>query len=251
MKFFSRFVFLSISILATFSSIAEERAWRSSDGERSIAGTLLSSDSTNITLRRSDGRVITFPIAKLHLDDQAYLKANHTPGTETEEAELVGNAYGPLAFGDNRTQVEKKLSESSFVKTDVDKTLFGRVGLNGIFYTTETIGGLHCFLYFDWNEGGGLKEVTLRTKPLAKSKYNTKLRSTWSDLLNLVNLLHGKPLSHSEYPNQSELQDGLILNSHLWRTNEGNSVLLGTAQDNDDYSVCLRFTSERIQPVRK
>ena len=49
------------------------------------------------------------------------------------------------------------------------------------------------------------------------------------------------------YPNSADLQDGLILGSHLWRTEDEHSVLLGTGQDGNLYSVVVRITNERIK----
>lgn len=233
----------------TASSLAEVRSWKSSDGTKTLKADFLARDESTVTLRRTDGRVLSFSIDKLHQDEQTYLNKNHPYVADDEQEEPVGDAFGPLRFGDSRTEVEEKLLASKVVKTDVNETLFGRTGLNGIFETSQTIGGLPCFLYFDWNKSGNLQEVTLQTKPLAITSYTTKLHATWNELITLLNKLYGKPVSVSPYPEQKELQDGLMLASHLWRTSDGYSILLGTGQERSNYNVSVRFTTKRIQPV--
>ncbi|GHC66061.1 hypothetical protein GCM10007100_37340 [Roseibacillus persicicus] len=241
---------LVLSLFASFSvASAEMRPWKSSDGSKTLQANFLSRDETSVTLRRSDGRVLTFSIDKLHKDEQTFLEENHPYQTPEGAKEPEGDAFGPLKFGDTRNEVEAKLLDSSLVKSNIEAGLFGRTGLNGVFETTETIGGLPCFLYFDWTNSGGLQEVTLRTKDLGAMAYTSKLQATWNELINLLNKLYGKPLSVSPYPEQKELQDGLMLASHLWRTNDGHSVLLGTSQAQSNYTVSVRFTTKRIQPV--
>lgn len=249
MQLFRKLLILSLLLGWSLTACAELRSWKSSDGTKTLRANFLSRDEETVTLRRSDGRVLTFSIGKLHQDEQEYLEKNH-PYESTEGAkEPEGDAFGPLQFGDKRNEVEAKLLESSLVKANVDAGLFGRTGLNGVFETTETIGGLPCFLYFDWTNSGGLQEVTLRTKELDSMSYASKLQGTWNELINLLNKLYGKPISISPYPEQKELQDGLMLASHLWRTNDGHSVLLGTGQNQSNYNVSVRFTTKRIQPV--
>lgn len=250
MKLLSRTILLSLAVSALASPCwGEVRSWKSSDGTKTLRADFLSRDEATVTLRRTDGRVLTFAIEKLHQSEQDFLEKKYPYSPPEGEKEPVGDAFGPLRFGDSRNEVEEKLLASSIVKTDVDKTLFGRTGLNGIFETSQTIGGLSCFLYFDWNKSGNLQEVTLRTKALAKSSYSTKLHGTWNELIALLNKLYGKPISTSPYPEQKELQDGLMLASHLWRTSDGYSVLLGPGQQQSNYNVSVRFTTKRIQPV--
>ena len=115
--------------------------------------------------------------------------------------------------------------------------------------TKATIGGLHCFLFFDWHKSGGLREVTLQTQPVSKGQYVTSLQGNWSELIDLLNKLHGRPVQAAEFPRANELQDGAILGSHLWYTEEGHSVILGTGQEGAGFNVVVRITSERIRPV--
>jgi hypothetical protein len=125
--------------------------------------------------------------------------------------------------------------------------MIARVGLNGTFKTKQTIGGLHCYLYFDWDGNAKLKEVTLRTKGKSLDAYSGTLRNNWTELIKLLTILHGDAVQGAPYPNSADLQDGLILGSHLWRTEDEHSVLLGTGQDGNLYSVVVRITNERIK----
>lgn len=244
------FIFSAFSSFADEQTPAESRAWKNASGEQSINARFISRDSSYITLLRDDQQVLTFAISKLHQDDQLFLNNEHPFQPDDTVVEPVGDAFGPLAFGDNRKTVEEKLLASPLVTTKANEGLFGRTGLNGIFETTEKIGDLSCYLYFNWTTNGGLSEVTLRTKSLPSSAYTTDLHQTWQDLASLLGKLYGKAVSQTTYPKRNELQDGSILSSHLWRTDDGHSVLLGTGQEIETYNVNVRFTTQRVQPVR-
>lgn len=232
---------------------AELREWRSSSGTQSFQAEFLAFDGVRATLKRRDGRIVTVALRKLSAADQAWLKKNAKvikgTGTKKDTPPPRGAAFDQLEFGDNRETVEKKLKASSFVSGDVDETFLGRTGLNGVFKTKSTIGGRHCYLFFDWTPGGGLREVTLQTQPVSKGQYVSSLRGNWSEMIGLLNKLHGHARQAAEFPKASELQDGAILGSHLWYTEEGHSVILGTGQEGNGYAVVVRITSERIRPV--
>lgn len=249
-----RFLILLAAFLV-FVPALPARTWRSASGDRKFEATYLSNDGKLVTLRRS-GRILTFSIDKLHPDDKQWLRLNHPPknGKGRKEGEapvqpaVEGAAFDTLAFGDTRKEVIAKLRASRLVESAVPEAMIARTGLNGSFHTKQTIGGLHCFLYFDWDGRGKLKEVTLRTKPQSASSYPGLLRRSWSDLIELLTILHGPALQDAPYPDSADLQDGLILGSHLWHTDEKHSVLLGTGQEGAAYSVVVRFTSDQIEP---
>ncbi|MBK1833797.1 hypothetical protein [Roseibacillus ishigakijimensis] len=240
---------LLLGLFFTSSSFlcGQTREWKNTDGSKSIVATFVSRDTETITLKRSTGETLTFPVTRLHESELTYLDDNHP--LETGGGTEQGNAFGPLSFGDSRAEVEEKLLQSSFVKTKVDRGLFGRTGLNGIFETAQSIGDLPCFLYFDWDTAGGLREVTLRTKDEAVGSYRSKLHPTWTELIELLAKLYGNPLSKSPFPEANKLEMGSIIGTHLWRTGEGHSVFLGPARSMDGYNVSVRITTERIEPV--
>jgi hypothetical protein len=243
---FSLFVFTPPA-----ASASAVRAWRSADGSKSFQAEFLASDGARVTLKRGDGRILTFDLAKLHEDDRAWVRESVDPADLAADAPPPkGAAFDQLQFGDDRNTVEAKLKNSKFVTAALDESLFGRTGLNGVFKTTQTIGGLHCFLFFDWTTGGGLREVTLQTQPVDKSKYNSLLQSNWYELIQLLGKLHGNAIQQAPYPEPGELQDGLLLGSHLWYTEDGHSVILCTGQERDKYLVAVRITSEHIVPVQ-
>ena len=63
----------------------------------------------------------------------------------------------------------------------------------------------------------------------------------------MLSILYAIQAAH--FPKAGELQDGAILGAHLWYTEEGHSVILGTGQEGLRYNVIVRITSERIRPV--
>ena len=225
---------------------AEPYSWKSKDGERSFLAEFVSRDESSVTVKKTDGKVFTVPIADLHISAQDHLTKMHPHGED--KPEVVGDAFGPLSFGDTREEVEKKLLNSALVTTKTDKTLFGRTGLNGIFETAVPLGNLPCFLYFDWNDSGNLSEITIRTEGMGSADYNGKLQKTWSDTVETLKKLYGKPLSGNPLPKQDKLENGLMLASHLWRNNNG-SILMGPGQEAGKYNVSIRFVEKMMQPV--
>lgn len=239
-------------ILATcfFSGIlyADVTTWKNSDGSSQFRGSYLSHDDRYVTIRRTDGRVFTFEIKKLHQDHQTWLKQRQKP---REKADDNPNAiFDKLTFGDTRQEVETKLKASSIVEMAVAETLLGRFGLNGTFRTVHKIGGLHCLLDFGWTTDGKLNEISLRTEPLGSSAYTNQLHKNWIDLAKLLTNLYGKPVQAADFPKRSDLQNDLMLGSHLWHLEGGGSALLGSSMQNDQYMIIVRFTTNTIKPVR-
>lgn len=242
---------LIATLIFSFAPLSA-REWRNASGDKSFEATYLSNDGKQVTLRKGNS-ILTFSIGKLHSDDQAWLKENHPPAAKSENGNKSpakpapkGAAFDTLEFGDSNKEVIEKLKASSMVECSVAEVMLARIGLNGSYRIKQTIGGLYCHLYFDWDSNNKLKEVTLRTQGKPLSFYGGKLQSNWSELINLLTILHGDALQGAPYPKSADLQDGLILGSHLWRTEDGHSVLLGTGQEGSNYSVVVRITSDHI-----
>lgn len=251
MKFSSKICIYLILTLAAFLPLsASPITWKNLDGSRSFKASYLSNDGERVILSRK-GRILTIEIAKLHPLNQAWLKKNHPPsdlpGNDSPPPE--GAAFDTLEFGDSREEVMAKLNRSRFVEGEVVEALLARTGMDGIYRTTHKIGGLQCSLFFEWTRGGYLREVSLRTKGLEKKEYDRALHSNWKEWIQLLTQLHGRPRQDGEYPHIDELDDGLVLGSHLWHTQNGHSVILGTGQDGRRYSVVVRITSEYIKPA--
>lgn len=230
--------------------IGAPRPWKDPEGSRSIQGEFVSRETDKVTIRRTDGKVFTLPLDKLHPDDRKWLDANHPQAAAAAPDKAPANAvFDSLCFGDTRQQVTAKLKESKFVELTADETYLGRLGLNGVFRTRKDVGGLPCMLYFDWTEDGHLKELSLQTRPMAESSYATRIKNCWTELIKLLTSLYGKPLQAAAYPDAAQLAEGAFLASHLWRWEGGGSILLGTARDTDGYTTVVRFTQEEIAPV--
>jgi len=243
--------FLCLLTIATATIGLEARLWRSAKGDQQFEADHISNDGNLVTLKKGS-RIVSFPIAKLHEVDQAWLVENHPlarPSAIDAPAPPKGAAFDTLEFGDTRKDVIAKLKVSKMVEGGAADVMMARIGLNGAYRTKNTIGGLHCYLYFGWTKNNTLREVTLRSKVVERGSYGGMLKNNWEEMTSVLTMLHGRPVQGTPYPNSDELQDGLILCSHLWRTEEGHSVLLGTGQEGKKYTVIVRITSERIEPV--
>ncbi|WP_143158841.1 hypothetical protein [Rubritalea squalenifaciens] len=162
---------------------------------------------------------------------------------------FAGHVYENLSYGDTRETVTKKLLACPRLEVTVPETMFGRVGLNGSFKIKKDLNGLKFSLFFDWDETGGLKEVTLRSEDVGPSDYNSKLKEYYSDASDLITRIYGSPIMSNDMPPRKDINPGAIMNSHLWHPGEG-SLMLGVAHAKDKYYVSIRFTSKVIKPVK-
>lgn len=246
-----RHISVIISVIAlTLPAIAETRAWRNADGTRSIQGEFVDRTETGVNIRRSNGKQIAIPFDKLHADDHSWLDANH-PLSAANATTAEDAVFDHLVFGDNRTEVLKKLMASQFLQRTANDKFIGRTGLNGIFRTREKIGGLDASLYFDWTESGGLNEITLQTDPLPEESLNDRLTPCWKGFIRLLTTLHGAPVNANNNLDITPLQDGAMSGTHLWKLEPSGSVLLGAAREGDNYQIAVRFTTEVFKPVVK
>lgn len=245
-------VILTLLTFAFSLSAGEKRTWTNAEGTKHFEAEFVKREDSKITLLRDDDKELTFDIAMLNEEDHRWLNLHYPLGDEGKgEAMPDPNAvFDTLKFGDSREVVSQKLKDSKIVETAVQGTFQGRTGLNGIYRTRHLIGGLYCYLYFDWTEAGGLKEITLQTENKTPDEYDTLLEPCWSELTGLIIPIHGKPSQTMGIPRREDLEDGQLLASHLWSIEHGGSVLLGTSRVGNGYQVTVRFTRERIQVTR-
>jgi len=257
----SRVLFLTWILLLPSLAHAESRKWMSKDGSKFIIADYVSHNQFTVTVKRVDGKVVTLGRNDLHPDDVNFLAKlptpKTTPGKPTTESPTAATpamedsaVFDTLKLGDTRKEVQDKIKASKMLELTVDEIYLGRFGLNGSYRTKQTIGGLKCLLYFDWDESGNLKELTLQTQPQQGDTYGGLLKDTWAELSKLMTTLHGKPLQNADFPAVSTLQNDMSLSTHLWRLGVGGSALLGTSKSAEGYMVSVRFTSEKIEPVR-
>lgn len=249
---------LTLALCCTFVS-AESRKWMSKDGSKFIVADYVKHDTLTVTVKRVDGKVVTLSRNDLHEADVnflATLPAPASPGQAKKEPTASkpvmedSAVFDTLKMGDSRKEVMEKIKASSLLELTVDEIYLGRFGLNGSYRTKQTIGGLKCLLYFDWDAEGRMKELTLQTQPQQAGSYNQSLKATWQELAKLMTTLHGQPLQNANFPDANALQNDMSLSTHLWKLQPQGSILLGTSKSVDGYMVSVRFTEEKIEPVR-
>lgn len=238
-----RHLLIALTVLSLHQ--ADARQWKNTDGTQTFEGDFVSRDSSQVTLKRKDGKVFTIAVAKLHLDDIAWLNKNHPEGGGNAATPGAPEAaFDTLCFGDTRAAVEAKLKASRFVELTVEEAHLGRFGLNGVFRTRKQIGGKSYLLYFDWN-GDTLKEITLQTENLPRDAYDGVMKESWKELIEVLSSLHGKPTIEGAYPSQSSIGDGTFTPSHSWKLSPG-AALLGVARDGASYQVVVRFKKDPV-----
>ncbi|MEY3395186.1 MAG: hypothetical protein RL346_1422 [Verrucomicrobiota bacterium] len=243
------FCFLLFS--AIFAIADDFRTWSNADKTKTFEGQFVRIDEGQVTIRLKNHKNLTFTIDKLHPDDQAWIHS-HQPGQAGNPNGSVARienlnpdaVFDTLTFGDHRDSVTQKLQASSMVRTKFADTLLGRTGLNGIFHTTEKIGGFTHSLSFDWDENGKLIEITLQSETRPSSEYETTLKSCWQEISAILVTIYGKPKTIGSMARISELGDDQMLPSHVWRLPQGGSCLLGSSKMEGGYQIVIRFTKQ-------
>jgi len=244
-------LFLSLSLVTH----APARPWKSSDGQRTIEGEFVKRDATSVTISRNDGKQTTIPLDKLHPDDRAWVNTEHPlPGQEkTAKKDTTppnsAAVFDKLVFGDTRNDVLKKLLTSDFVELTMDEAFLGRTGLNDVFRTRHKIGGLDATLFFDWDVGGQLKEVSLQSASFPANESNEKLLPCWKEFAALMVTLYGKPVHAGSELNLSSISKDSLSPTHLWNLENNNSAILGAAREGDQYRIVVRFSRKAVQPL--
>jgi hypothetical protein len=246
-----RLLILALALILPLTA-GEIRTWTNPDGSKTFKAEFIRRGKDSVTLRPIGGRELSLGMDKLHADDHVWLKTNHPTEAEAKAAEVPDDAavFDTLKFGDDRKTVIEKLKASKMVEANLDSTFFGRTGINGIYRTVHRIGGLHCYLFFDWDEGDRLKEITLCTEDKSAGEYNSSLKPCWEALTELIGPIYGKPLQTVRMPAASELANEQMLATHLWRIDHGGTVMLGASRLGDTYQVSVRFTKEKIEVRR-
>ncbi|MEP2776445.1 MAG: hypothetical protein ABJQ29_05500 [Luteolibacter sp.] len=243
---------LRTSLIALLSAAClhagETRQWSNPEGTKSFDAEYVSRKGDEITLRRNASD-ITFDISKLHADDRKWLNLNHPVAGDAASGPIPDDdaIFDNLKFGDSRETIMEKLKASSIIEAELEETFFSRTGLNGTYRTKHKVGGLYCYLFYEWDQAGNLCEFTLRTEPQPQAQYDGSVTSCWEELPNLISQLHGAPINAGTMPSADAIKEGQMQGSHVWNIESGGSVLLGIAKIEGKYEVSVRFTLEKIK----
>ncbi|RYD19477.1 MAG: hypothetical protein EOP88_18820 [Verrucomicrobiaceae bacterium] len=237
---------LLLAAVSVTTALAETRAWKSADGTRSVQGEFVKSDAASVTIRNSAGKEVVIERTKLHVDDIKWLADRDKPAPVAQDPNAF---FDNLTFNDTRETATAKLKASKIVEMTTDETFIGRSGLNGVFRTRKKVGQLDAFLYFDWTEAGKLKELNVQTTPRPESAYKTELEPSWTEFIELLSALYGKPVHKGPMPPAASLTADAFVPSHFWNLEKGGCAMLGTAREGTTYQVIVRFTQKKPQVV--
>lgn len=243
---------LPVLLLVCLAPLAQAapRVWTSSDGQRRFEADFVKQEGGVVTLRRSNGTLVSVEVARLHADDQKWLQQNQ-PAAAKQTLPVSTGVFDTLNFGDSHADVQKKLMASQVVATELDERFFGRTGLNGIFKTRKPFGGLRASLFFGWDESNCLNEVALHTDGVPLDQYQTTLKQCRELYIAELVKLYGQPVQGLGMQAAEQLEEGSILSTHLWNIPTGGSILVGTGKEKGQYLVIIRFTQQPIQPTAK
>lgn len=235
-----RFLSFLLLLVSPLAASEERRVWRSQDGGSTLQGALVSRDDRNITLQRPDGNAITFALSRLHPEDVRWLDDHHPHRPPGPPAQAV---FEDLVFGDTRQEVTEKLLRSPQVELAVPEHMLARLGLNGAFRTRATVGGLPVLLFFDWDDAGRMRELSLQTAPHPAGDVDAALVPCIDALREVLVMLHGPPKDSGKLPPLGTFDDGVFIGSHVWQIEQGK-ILLGLARERGNYLAMARISAK-------
>lgn len=160
-----------------------------------------------------------------------------------------GGIYETLEYGDTKEVVTNKLKQCERIENTAPDTMFGNVALNGSFLVKKELSGLRFALFFNWDDDGGLNEITLRSTGVEEQQFSEKLKPAFKQAGALIKEVYGNPVASNAMPSSSDIDEGVIINSHLWHVG-GGSLLMGVAQQEGKYQLSIRFTQKLIEPAK-
>lgn len=249
LNFFTTMKLVTISIIALTTTLCvHARTWKNTDGTKTFEGEFVSRTGNDVTvLMTKTNTKTTITLDKLHPNDRFWLDTQHPTGAK--DTPNPAAIFGEVIFGDNHKQVEEKLKASKFAKLTVAETFLGRSGLNGVFRTTEKIGGLDASLFFDWSNEDSLSELNLHTDPQPIAEATQSLVPCWKEFAKLLTNLYGKPVISSPELNTSSIPDAAYQPTHLWNLSPKGSVTLGASREGDKALIVCRFSEKKTNPV--
>ena len=240
---------IAFLIASAFIANASPREWKNADASKSLLGDFVSRDEKSVTIRRKpDRKKFTIPFTQLHEDEVKWLNMNHPlPGQEIPKPGETFNpveVYKALSFGDAMNPTIDKLEKCKHVKATMARTLFGRGGMNGVFKTVHKMGRLESSLYFGWDDDNKLKEISVRTSEYPATDYEGKLKPCWEECARLLTEHFGEPAGAAKTLELAPIPDKEISFTHLWKPQQGGSVLCGAGHENGKYVIIVRFTTD-------
>lgn len=214
---------------------------------KTVEGEFISRTANDVTIQLQNKTKATFPLEKLHPNDRFWLETKHPLNAQKTE-NFIG-IFDQLSFGDNHKQVEEKLKASNFAKLTVAETFLGRSGLNGVFRTTQKIGGLDASLFFEWKNEDYLEEINLHTDSIPITEAQQIIVPCWKEFAKLLSNLYGKPVVSSPELNTSSIPDGAYQPTHLWNLTPKGSVTLGASRESDKIQIVCRFSEKKTNLV--
>jgi len=157
----------------------------------------------------------------------------------------LGDIIAGVEFGDDRDEVEKKLTESPLADAKINNGLFGRSGLNGSFKTTKKLANLQYAIYYNWDDNDKLKHLNLHSSSMHGKAYDGELKSSWEYLVNFLSSMHGKATNAVDYPAKDQLVIDTTYFTHEWKTETG-FLYMGPGLKKDGYTIVMSFTKTSL-----
>lgn len=242
----------ALLVALTCVSQAAPRLWKNTNATRSFQGELVKREADKITIKMiPSGNLAVLKPEQLHHSDIEWLKQNHPFEDEKPQGSAptaaAGAFYDSLAFGDDKATIIKKLKESPRFHSELDETFFARTGINGTFHTTKgnEFFGMHSSLYYDWDEAGGLKFLSLYGHCTAAADTEANLIPIYLEMVKNISKFFGEAKRAAPKPQYAGLGEGEITFNDAWSLKTGGSLLLGIGKQDGNHVIIARFTREQ------
>lgn len=150
--------------------------------------------------------------------------------------------FADINLGDKYDTVIAKLQKSKFASTDAPETMLGRLGINGVFKTTQKIDGNEFTLFFTF-EDQRLVELHLHSPPQSTAFDAKALHASVTQHLNRI---YGAAPQKAMEPDLSEFPVNAGSLFQIWYPSNSGSLLTGYQRTPAGFEVIINFKSERI-----
>lgn len=221
------------------------RDWVNPDGTRKIQGEFVKLEGDQLTLKKPDGKEMTFSTSFLREEDKAFALAE-SQKPKSELPKLIGargkQAFDVVDFGGNEDATQSALLKSSTVEATAggSSEFFGQK-IESSSEFVVTIDGAKCRLQPVY-KGGVLDELHIYGEPFDGSRTDA-MRSKWAEIKAILLATFGAPSKEFLFPKLGEMEDNANGMTHSWILKGNRRLDLAIQKTGKSFSVTMRVVA--------
>ena len=225
------------------SANAEMREWVNAEGTRKIKGEFVKLEGDQLTLKKPDGKEMTFSTSFLQKEDRE-LAEKESKKPKTELPKLIGargkQAFDSVDFGGTPDETAAALRKSGRVVSSGGTAEFFGQKIEGSDFVAK-IDDTECKLEPVY-KGGVLDEVHIYGEPYPESKRDA-MRSKWAETKMVLIGTFGPASEEFLFPKLGEMEDNANGMTHSWMLSGGRRLDLAIRKTGSAYSVTMRVVA--------